>query len=261
MDTALALLYHDPHGALNAQLNRVLPVLIQLFPAIAVHASLNTSPDSLLPFQAAGARVHQFSPGEAPQGAKLGIARCAALREALSFNPPSILYIDGDSALHWAETFPEELGQVSQQIQRRDFTVIGRTPRAWATLPRVQQDTEAIVNRAFVSITGCAWQVTAGARGLSRRAALALLKDCSDEEFSVDVSWPLHLMQSHEYKLGYLEVEGMEFETADMHPEEVRAAGGKAQWMAAIDRDPTQWLRRLEMACVEVKAMLGYKIS
>jgi len=59
--------------------------------------------------------------------------------------------------------------------------------------PRVQRDTEAIVNHVFQVISGYDWDVMAAARGLSRPASEAILDRCFDEEISTDVSWPLCL--------------------------------------------------------------------
>jgi hypothetical protein len=143
-------------------------------------------------------------------------------------------------------------------VQEHDFTVIGRTPRAYATHPRTQRDTEAMFNDLFQAVSGLSWDVGAGARGLSRRAAGAILAGCPDEDLSVDVSWPMFLRQAGGFSLGTLETEGMEFETADRFGPEIQAAGGLAQWTADLERDPHQWLYRLEVARKEIEALLLY---
>jgi hypothetical protein len=88
----------------------------------------------------------------------------------------------------WYAPYPQELAQVSQQLPHHDLTVLGRTERAFASHPRAQRDTEAIVNHVFSLVTGYAWDVTAAARGLSRPAIEALVAGCFDDEFSTDVS-------------------------------------------------------------------------
>ena len=98
----------------------------------------------------------------------------------------------------------------------------------------------------------------AGARGLSRRAAQAILAGCPDLELSVDVSWPMFLRQAGGFNLGYLECEGLEFETADRFGPEIAAAGGYAQWLKPLEDDPRQWLWRLEVARLEIEALLPY---
>jgi hypothetical protein len=63
------------------------------------------------------------------------------------------------------------LAQVARRVTEYDFTVLGRTPRAFDSHPRIQRDTESIVNHVFGLVSGQTWDVTAAARGLSRRAA------------------------------------------------------------------------------------------
>src|SRR5258707_1186703 len=53
---------------------------------------------------------------------------------------------DLDHALHWARSWPEELGAVNQQIAAYDFLLLGRTRRATATLPDSQRETERLIN-------------------------------------------------------------------------------------------------------------------
>ena len=89
------------------------------------------------------------------------------------------------------EFYPEELRRVAQQITQFDFTILGRTPRAFATHPRIQRDTEAIINHVFERVSDRAWDTGAGARGLSRRAAETIVTGCLDDAISNDVTWPL----------------------------------------------------------------------
>jgi hypothetical protein len=139
-----------------------------------------------------------------------------------------------------------------------DWTILGRTPAAFASHPAVQRDTEALVNRMFGAITGLPWDVTAAARGLSRRAVDALVAGCPDNAISVDVSWPLHLWRAGSFTLAYRSVDGLAFETPDRFAPEIAAAGGHAPWLAQLDADPRHWARRLELARVMMTAMEPY---
>lgn len=256
MNTVLSLIFHDPEDRLHDQAVRALPVLAQAFSAIAVFAGPQT-PESLLQlFAGAGALVRQVSLAES--WSKIGQARRAVLELGLQTDCPFLLYCDGDRALHWAETYPQELASAGRQVQEHDFTVIGRNPRAYATHPRTQRDTEVLFNHLFQTASGLPWDVGAGARGLSRCAAEAILAGCPDEDLSVDVSWPMFLRQAGGFSLGYLETEGMEFETADRFGPEIQAAGGLARWIANLENDPRQWLFRLEVARKEIEAVLQY---
>lgn len=168
------------------------------------------------------------------------------------------MYCDADRALHWVCEHPGELTQVAEGLERRDFTVLGRTDRAFSTHPRPQRDTEAIVNHAFRIVSGRHWDVMAGARGLSRRAAAEIVRGCLDDGISTDVSWPLHLDSAGGFSLGYTATEGLEFETADRHGVEIAAAGGHAEWLRQLDEDLPGWLHRLEMARDHLSAMAPY---
>jgi hypothetical protein len=134
---------------------------------------------------------------------------------------------------------------------------LGRTPRAFASHPRIQRDTEAIVNQVFATLSGREWDVTAAARALSRRAAEAVIHGCPDETVGTDVSWPLFAARAG-LTLGYIATEGLEFETADRHADEVAAAGGLGRWLDQIDANPRRWIERLEIAKIEVEATLPY---
>jgi hypothetical protein len=188
----------------------------------------------------------------------LGWFRRAAVQLALHGPCPFILYCDFDRILHWMEFHPQELSDVAQRLTRYDFTVLGRTPRAFATHPRLQRDTEAIINHVFERVSGRVWDTGAGARGLSRRAAEVIVADCHDDQISNDVTWPLCLAQRGGFTLGYIETEGLEFETPDRYPAEVAQAGGVAQWSEQLDDDPQHWAHRLELARIEVEAMLPF---
>jgi hypothetical protein len=50
----------------------------------------------------------------------------------------------------------------------------------------------------------------------------------------------------------------LEFETPDRFPTEVARAGGVAQWSEQLDDDPQHWAMRLELARIEVAAMLPF---
>ena len=150
-------------------------------------------------------------------------------------------------------------------MRRFDFTVLGRTPRAFESHPHTQRDTETIINRLFGQISGFSWNdVTSGARGLSRAAAEMIVAHVEDDELSTDVSWPLYLQRHGArsarsvWSLGYLETEGLEFETADRFDDEIAVAGGLAAWIDRLENDPQEWVFRFDLARIEIEAMLPY---
>jgi hypothetical protein len=52
------------------------------------------------------------------------------------------------------------------------------------------------------------------------------------------------------FTLGYIETDGLEFETPDRFPAEVAQAGSVAQWSEQLDDDPQYWTARLELAAM-----------
>src|SRR5439155_8292894 len=123
----------------------------------------------------------------------IGLSRRAVVALALQLSPGFVMYCDFDRALHWAEHHPPELAEITKHITGHDFTILGRTQRAYDSHPRVQRDTETIINHVFAVVSGKKWDVSAAARGLSRRAAQAIVAGCPDDKISTDVSWPLFI--------------------------------------------------------------------
>ena len=257
MDVALAATYHDPKGRLCEQIQRVLPTLDEIFSGLAIRASYIASEQSLSLFTDAGALVKR-EPNERFEVPKLGTARREAITLALQFETPFVMYCDGDRVLHWAEWYPEELKQVIGRLSENDFTVLGRTERAFNSHPRVQRDTEAIVNYVFQVVSGYNWDVMAAARGLSRWAIETIRNKCFDEEISTDVSWPLVLRSTGGFSFGYIVTEGLEFETPARYSEEIIAVGGYGEWLKQRDSDLNRWIRRLNFASTHVEAMIPF---
>lgn len=250
---AVASTLHDPRDELHRTLGPCLALLTSIFPELAVQVSAETSGTTLALLQSRGARVAQETGPVGPLA--LGRARRAAVADALTTGARFVLVCDLDRFVHWASRLPSELASVPQAIAASDFTVIGRTRRAFATHPACQRQTEAIVNGVFALVSGCAWDVTAGARGLSARAAKAIIDGCPDDGITVDVSWPLFALHDHDLCVEYFEADGLEFEIATKQPKELEAAGGVHAWMAAVDADPKRWAFRLDLARRHVEAM------
>ena len=255
---ALAATHHDPHGRLNAQAVRVLPRLREWYTHLAVVVTAATPSASRETLRAAGVTVYEdASPPDTFR--YLGRKRRRIVEAALEASSATHVHLcDFDRVLHWAEFQSADLRAALNQIGRHDFTVLGRTPRAYASHPRVQRDTEALINHAFALAFGQLWDVGAASRGLSRRAAQALIAGCDDDTIGNDCSWPLFLARHDGLRLGYLETEGLEFETPDRYAAEIASAGGLDAWIARMDASPAQWAHRLELARIEVESVVKY---
>ena len=261
MDIALSITYHDPQGGLTPQIEQHFPALLRMFSGIAVRGSRQANRKSLTLCESMGAKVKLDSLSNYNQGPQIGRARREAVALALEFDTPYNVHCDGDRILHWAENYPSELAEIINLVPENDFTVMGRTTRAFNTHPRMQRDTEAIVNHLFHVRTGCAWDVMIGARGLSKRAAQAIVDGSEDNEISVDVTWPLLIRSLGGYSLAYLPTEGLEFETHNRYLDELNAAGGLGAWMKELDTDITKWLHRLSYVRLDLEAMLPFVLQ
>lgn len=254
----LAITLHDPDGRLLEQLRKTVPFLTAQVHSIVANVSpdLDAAVRDLLLAEGVRVRAHER---QSHSGIiQLGQVRRAVLTMALETHAPFILYCDGDRVLHWADRYPNELTTALEQIPAHDFTIFGRTPRAFQTHPQVQRDTERIINQVFAQVSGQAWDITAAARGLSRAAAQAIVDGSHDDSFGVDASWPLFVQRAGRFTMAYVETEGLEFETADRFVAEIQAAGGLARWLAQFDSDPQHWAFRLQLAQIEVESMLPY---
>jgi hypothetical protein len=246
---------------LYPQLEHHLPRLTTLFAGIAANVSPETHTPSLALLQGAGAKVEVERREETGDGMpQLGKVRRAVLALALQLDTPFLMYCDGDRLLHWLINYPDELAAVLTRLPAADFTILGRTPRAFASHPAIQYDTEQIINRVYASVSGWPWDITAGARGLSRRAAEAIVHGCLDDSTGVDAAWPLFLQHAGRFRLCEIQTEGLQFETADQYPGEVAALGGEAAWKAHLDATPHHWVFRLRLAHIEVLSMLPYAL-
>ncbi len=258
---ALAATHHDPESRLYHQTGRMLPILCSFYSYIAILMTPSTHTESRSLLQNAGVRVSDGQPG-IPQGyTHLGLWRRQALEQALRGVPDAthIHFCDFDRVLHWAEFYPDELQATLEYLQQYDLTVLGRTTRAFDSHPRLQRDTESIVNHVFALCSGLSWDVTAGSRGLSRRAAEAIVRDCLDDTVGNDCSWPLFIRRQAGLSLSYVPTEGLEFETLDRYGAEIEALGSVEAWMAQIDADPQLWVLRLEIARLGVEAIVTYR--
>lgn len=256
MSVYLAATYHDPDGRLTDQFARMLPVLTAVFAGIAIQASPLANQRTLQLLAEHGATIAQTTADYDQGAATLGRSRRNSVALALQQGAEFVMLCDGDRAVHWAEFYPDELAEVVRLVRVYDLTVIGRTPRAFASHPHVQAETEAIVNRVFATLSGYQWDITAATRGLSRRAAELIVAESKDDSLGVDGSWPLFLQGKGGFRLGYVETEGMEFETADRYQDEVTAVGGQQNWLNQLDANPQNWLLRLGFAQIEIEAMM-----
>lgn len=254
---ALAVTVHQPDDRLAALANDQLPRLVARYAALTAFCSASTHPTILALLRQHGGSVQIDD--EPPSGIhRIGDARRKTIRLGLSAGTPFLQMCDFDRAIHWMAHYPEELATITGDIPSYDLLVLGRTGRAWATHPPYQAETEPLFNRVFHLVTGYAWDVGAGSRGLSRRAAEALLRFSTERTVGIDAEWPLLMLQQDGFRVGHRQCDGLEFETADRFGPEIRAAGGYEAWVAQMSANPRQWVFRLQVALLIAEAVMRY---
>lgn len=262
---ALAATVHQPDRRLTGFMEAHLAALAARYAALVAYCSRDTHPEVLQLLRAHGALVEVD--GEASTGILgIGAVRRRTIRAGLRAGTSHLQMCDFDRVLHWVDAYPQELEAVVAGLPSYDLLVLGRTERAWATHPPPQAETEPLFNRVFHLATGLPWDVGAGSRGLSRRAAEFLLSVSKEPSVGVDAEWPLLLLKpparsaptEDGFCLGYRACEGLEFETADRFGPEIEAAGGYEAWVGKMSAEPARWAFRLQIAHLIAEAVIRY---
>ena len=244
-EVALALAVSDPRGHLAGKLDGLLPRLRRRFEPFVVHTTTSTHRSILERLESAGTSL-----ATAPHDTDaIGRHRREAVSLALEAGAVEhILYLDPDHALRWLENDADELDAAVRRIRCSDLTVIGRGPRSMASLPRRLAMTEGVVNEIFRLVSGRPWDVMMAARGLSRRAAEAIVEGCEVDTIGNDCAWPLFCLRRG-LTLDYMETEGLTYLTNRDY-----AAGVED----GRDEDPLAWVLRVRLAAQHVEAMRPY---
>jgi len=253
----LVVTVHEPDERLVSLAAAQLPALVGRYAALTAFCSGSTYPVLLGLLRAQGATV--VVDDQAAAGIEqIGEVRRKTLRAGLHAGTSHLHMCDFDRALHWVARYPREMETIIASIPGYDLLVLGRTARAWATHPPYQAETEPLFNKVFCLVTGHPWDVGAGSRGLSRRAAETLLQISREPTIGIDAEWPLLLLQQDGFRVDHHPCEGLEFETADRFGPEIETAGGYEAWEARMSSDPARWAFRLKVALLIAEAAVRY---
>ena len=182
--------------------------------------------------------------------------RYLALHTALERGAEYVQYVDFDRLLRWVETRPEEWRRTAAAVCETDCLVIGRSPQAYQTHPRALVQSEAISNRVASHFLGREMDISAGSKGLSRRALEVVVARSSPvHPFAADVEWPLLVKQAG-YDLRDIEVDGLDWESADRYKARAADSDGQRRAAEAYDADPQNWEYRVRVALEIVDAAL-----
>jgi len=201
--------------------------------------------------------------------------RHAAMQRALQTSATHIHYADMDRLLRWVETRPDEWQQTIARVQQCDCLIVGRTARAYRTHPQALVQTEAISNLVGSCLLGTRINadergqkevsslvrarlrpidLSAGSRGFSRRAAEFLMTHSPPgRALGMDAEWPI-LLRRAGFTIDYVEVDGLDWESADRCAERAADADAQRRTAEAYDADVRHWARRVEVALEIVRA-------
>lgn len=172
------------------------------------------------------------------------------MRLALRTRCEHVHYVDMDRLLRWAETRPEELQWTVERLQGSDCLIIGRTPAAWATHPQCMIQTEYLPNRFFSHMVGLGSSMDfgAGSKGFSHQAVTFILRnDPAGIALNMDIAWPI-LLRRGGFSLDYVEVDGLDYESADQQQPQAADRAAQQQLADKIDADPKKWALRVRIA-------------
>ncbi len=186
--------------------------------------------------------------------------RYIALQRSLAAACTHIQYADMDRILRWVETRPDEWRHAAEMVTRCDCLIIGRSPAAYRTHPQALTQTEAISNRVVSHFLGRSMDVSAGSKGFSREAAEYLVANTiPSRALGTDAEWPI-LLHRAGFHLDYIEVDGLDWESADRYREKAADAHSQRALAEAYDADPQHWASRVEVA-MEIVDMAVETIS
>ena len=234
-----------PRGELP-RFTRLLPVLEENYAGIVVSLIPNEDKDAL----------DQFTSGKFSAHSKLSFfvnndqrrGRYTALQKALETSAEYVHYADMDRLLRWVETRPEEWKHTLNKIEKAECLIMGRTEAANRTHPQALVVTEQISNELVSHILEREMDVSAGSKSFSRAATQYLVDHCQeDNAVGSDAEWPILLTKAG-FKLDYIEVDGLDWESADRF--QLQAADEQVQHQAAKEYDmkPEHWLHRVKIA-------------
>ncbi|MCE7982044.1 MAG: hypothetical protein DYG89_12680 [Caldilinea sp. CFX5] len=249
MTIALACTW-QPRGE-RTRFQQLRPQLAQLYSQIILVAPATAGEQALADAHALAAEPHLsvvISP--APPASRYLALQTAWQRSTATH----IHYADLDRLLRWVETRPAEWRQTVAALPQHDCLIIGRTAQAFATHPQALQQTEMIINRVFTHHFGQVVDLGGGSRGYSRRCVEHLLAHSRPGPWD-DAHWPM-LLQQAGFRLAYLAVDGLDWESADRYRSQAADEVLQRTIADIYDADPAHWARRVQIALEIIEAGL-----
>jgi SAM-dependent methyltransferase len=244
MSTILATTWY-PRGELG-RFTRILPILLEQYCGIVISYIPGNDPQVREEFV-----YGKFSSNHnliflENDDQKTG--RYMAIKKAVEAPCDYIHYVDMDRLLRWVETRPEEWMQMLKQIEKFDCIIFGRTEAATLTHPQALITTEKLSNEVVSNFLHREMDVSAGSKSFSRSAAQYIVdRGKLDNSIGTDAEWPILLKQAG-FGLEYIQVDGLDWESADHFQSQAANTEEQRQAAANYDSDPLHWSQRVEIA-------------
>lgn len=234
-----------PRGELRRFL-RIWPHLDEVYTSIAISLPPGTDLAGLKPLQEQ-AKITLLVTQDWSWG------RHAALSAAMESGPDTVHYADFDRLVRWVETRPAEWRRCLERISEADCTIVERSEAAWASHPQALRQTERIANIFMSHFLGQVYDLSAGSKGFSQRAARFILANSPESPgkpgraLGTDAEWPL-LLHRGGFRLQSLQVDGLDWESADRYQEQAVSFDDQRLAAQAYDADPRNWGDRVRIA-------------
>jgi hypothetical protein len=241
---------HDPHGSYLAALEERAGAL-GWYSAVYVCATASTDERVVSALRALGTVV-EIRPERKP-----GVARRLTVELANRDGRTSMHYCDFDRWLHWVGRFPDELRSLQKTVAEMEprpwYVCFGRTPRAYATHPEVQQLAERATSRAFELVIGREIDATAGSCWLSAEGAEIIVQHSIEPTMGTDLEWPSLVWRHDPRRVAMVHTEGLEFESTEFS--QSAAEIGEAAWIEETYQRPEMWQMRFQLAADSIAAL------
>ena len=246
-NVALSFNIHNPNKGIVNNVTKYFPLISDFYEEMYAIATSVTHDDVISVLEAQGVQVIPQTGGGV--GLEyIGDARRQALQVSIRNDNEYTHFIEFDRLLQWVSSYPNELQEVVEKIPDYDFLVLGRTRRAFNTHTRCQIETEIISNKVISLLIGKEMDFTCASRGISRNAGEVILEKSKATHCSTDSEWPIIIKYLTDIPIGYIQVDGLEFESLFRAPERVEEAGGLDAFKKGLDNDPESWLHRIRLA-------------
>ena len=245
---ALGSTIHEPEYRLHDYIEGCADLVKECFSSVTLSATPATNSDLLAFIRSKGIEV------VAGAMARTTTYR-RAIEGALAGGPPVVFSCDFDRLLHWASAYPEELAETVRKVMGYDFTLIGRTERAFGTHPATQRKTEVIGNLVCSRLLGFerTIDVISATWAARPRVLERILAESSDDDYGLYTEWPMLGLTFADGRT-VIEVEGLEWETPDRFAEEIERIGHE-QWLARFETTE-EWALRAGLAHRAIEVVL-----